>query len=89
MMVLVMLLEMLGEVVDSLGENSDLNLRRTGVALVSSILFHNSLFFCLCHFFHLIKIFASNVTVKGQVNTGKTRFTPKTVPSKQPLYYIP
>ena len=36
-MILGVRLEVLGEVVDSLGENSDLNLGRTGVALVSCV----------------------------------------------------
>ena len=38
MMILRMLLEMLCQVADSLGENSDLDLRRTGVTLVDGCL---------------------------------------------------
>jgi hypothetical protein len=51
MMILRMLLKMLCQVADSLGENSDLDFRRTGVALMDSVLLHNCGFFCLSHFF--------------------------------------
>ena len=44
--VVLVLLEMLGKVVDSLGENSDLDFGRTCVALVESVLLDNGFFFC-------------------------------------------
>ncbi len=45
-------LEVLCQVVDSLGEKSDLNLGRTCVTLVSSILLHDSSLFFFQHSFH-------------------------------------
>jgi len=51
--VLVIGLQMLGEVVDSVGQKRDLNLGRTGVALVGSILLNNCLLFVFQHCFHL------------------------------------
>ena len=55
--VLVVALEVLGEVSYSLGKDSDLNLGRTCVTLVSCVLFNNCLLFCCCHFrIHLSKI---------------------------------
>ena len=49
-------LEVLGQVVDAVGQNSDLNLGRTGVAFVDRILLDNSLFFLSGHdVFHLSK----------------------------------
>ena len=57
MIVLVVALEMLGEVSYSVGKDSDLNLGRTCVTLVSCVLFDNCLLFCCCHFrIHLSKI---------------------------------
>ena len=50
-MVLVIGLEMLGQIVDSVSKKRDLNLRRTGIALVSSILLNNSLLFVFHHDF--------------------------------------
>ena len=47
--VVLVLLEMLGKVVDSLGENSDLDFGRTCVALVESVLLDNGFFFCFQH----------------------------------------
>ncbi len=55
--VLVVALEMLGEVSYSVGKDSDLNLGRTCVALMSCVLFDNCLLFLCCHFrIHLSKI---------------------------------
>ena len=51
-MILLVDLEVLGQVVDSLGEQRDLNLGRTCVTLVSSILLHDSSLFFFEHFFH-------------------------------------
>ena len=54
--VLGVLLKVLGELCDSLGENSDLNLGRTGVALVSSVLLDDVVLEFLLHgIFHLSK----------------------------------
>ena len=53
-MVLLVLLKMLGEHINTSGKNGDLNLRRTGITLVGSILGDNSLLLFCCHFFHLI-----------------------------------
>ena len=44
-MILLVNLQMLGEVIDPLGEDSDLNLGRTGVGVVSSVSFDNSCLF--------------------------------------------
>ena len=54
-MVLVIGLEMLSEVLDSVGQKRDLNLGRTGIALVSSVLLNNCQLFVLLHHgsFHL------------------------------------
>ena len=49
MVVVLVLLEMLGEVVDSLGENGDLDFGRTCVTLVKSVLLDNGFFFCFQH----------------------------------------
>ncbi len=55
--VLVVVLEVLGEVSYSVSKDSDLNLGRTCVALVGSVLLNNCLLFCCCHFrIHLSKI---------------------------------
>ena len=52
--VLVVSLEVLGESVDAMGKDRDLNLGRTGVALVGSVLRDDGLLFVLQHFlFHL------------------------------------
>ena len=49
-------LEVLGQVVDAVGQNSDLNLGRTGVAFVDRILLNDCLFFLSGHdVFHLSK----------------------------------
>ena len=54
--VLVVALEVLCEIVDSVSENRDLYLGRTCVALMCSVLFNNCLLFLCCHFsFHLSK----------------------------------
>ena len=53
MMILLVNLQMLVELVNTEGENRDLNLGRTGVALVGRILFDNSCFLFVSHFFHL------------------------------------
>ena len=49
MVVVLVGLQVLGEVVDSLGENGDLHLGRTCVALMESVLLDNCFFFCLQH----------------------------------------
>ena len=52
--VLVVCLQMLGKSIDAVGQNSDLNLRRTSVALVGGILRNNGLLFFFQHVrFHL------------------------------------
>ena len=56
-MVVVVVLKMLVEAVDSVCENSDLHFRRTCVAFVSSVLSNYSLLFFLQHdFFTFLKI---------------------------------
>ena len=60
-MVLGVSLEVLGEVVDSLGENSNLNLGRTGVALVSCV---GSDDFLLYVFKHHDKILSESAKVR-------------------------
>ena len=47
--VVLVLLQVLGEVVDSLGEDRDLHFGRTGVALVNGVLFDDGFFFCFQH----------------------------------------
>ena len=55
--ILVVALEVLGEVRNSVSKNCDLNLGRSGVTLVDGVLFNNCLLFCCCHFrIHLSKI---------------------------------
>ena len=51
-MILLVDLEVLCQVVDALGQQRDLNLGRTCIALVSSILLHDSSFFFFQHSFH-------------------------------------
>ena len=52
--ILVIALEVLGKVLDSVGQKRDLNLGRTGVTLVGSVLRDDGLLFVLQHFlFHL------------------------------------
>ena len=66
--VLVIALEVLGKVLYSEGQKCDLNLGRTCVALVSSILLNNCLLFVLKHHsgFHLSKnIFIVNTEIGG------------------------
>ena len=65
--VLVVGLEVLGKVLDSVGQKSDLNLRRTCIALVSSVLLNNCLLFVLKHhgFFHLSFLFIVNTEIGG------------------------
>ena len=58
MVVMGMLFQVTVQVVDPLGEDRDLDFRRTGVAFMSGKLFDDFLFFLLCHLFHLISIFA-------------------------------
>ena len=54
--ILVVVLEVLCKIVDSVCENRDLYLGRTCVAFVCSVLFNNCLLFLCCHFsFHLSK----------------------------------
>ena len=55
--ILVVALKVLSEVSYSVSKDSDLNLRRACVALMSCVLFDNCLLFCCCHFrIHLSKI---------------------------------
>ena len=53
MMILLVDLQMLVELVDAVGLNGDLHFGRTGIAFVSGILFDDSCFLFVCHFFHL------------------------------------
>ena len=48
MVVLLVDLEVFGELVDALGENGDLNLRRTGVGLMGAVCLDNCLFLFVC-----------------------------------------
>ena len=48
-MILVVGLEMLGQVVDPVGKDRDLYLGGTGVTLVGGVLFDNALFDFCCH----------------------------------------
>ena len=49
MMVFLVLAQVLGQVVDTLGQHGNLHLRRTGVALMAGILLDNLGLFSLCH----------------------------------------
>ncbi len=51
-MILLVDLEVLGQVVDSLGEKSDLNFGRTCVTLMSRVFLHDSKLFFFQHNFH-------------------------------------
>ena len=57
-MVVVISFEMLGEFVDSCGQNRNLHLRRAGIALMCLIGCDDSLFGFFLHDFHLINFFA-------------------------------
>ena len=59
LMILLVGTEVLGEVVDSLGEDCDLYLCGTGVGVMQSVLFDYLSFFFFSHhgYIHLIKIF--------------------------------
>ena len=60
--ILVISLEVLGQILDSVSQKRDLYLRRTCVAFVSLVLFDDSCLFCLCnHGFHLIKKYLHSV----------------------------
>lgn len=50
MMILLVNFQMLGELVDPVSQNSDLNLRRTCVAFVSRILLNDLILLFFCHF---------------------------------------
>ena len=52
-MVMFVLFQVLGQMVDSLGQDSDLYLGRTGIGLVQSVLSNDFLFSLLGHFSHL------------------------------------
>ena len=73
--VLVVSLEVLGEVLDSVGQKCDLNLRRSCVSLVSSVLLDNRLLFVLKHHgsFHL-SLFYLSLTQRsaGEMPLGAT-----------------
>lgn len=73
MMVVAVVLKMLGELIDTTGQNCDLNLRRTGVALMNSVLFDDLLLLFLKHLFHPFIIFVRRRPGKGQVKLPKTR----------------
>ena len=75
MVVLVVALEVLCEVRNSVSKNCDLNLGRSCVALVCGVLFNNCLLFCCCHFrIHLskIKYFFANTR---RTATERVKFT--------------
>ena len=68
-MVLVVCLEVLGKSVDAMGKDRDLNLGRTGVTLVGSVLLNNGLLFVFQHgIFHL-----SFITAPAQRQVGEIR----------------
>ena len=63
--VLLVGLEVLGQVVDTAGEDCDLNLRRTGVSFVSGVLLDEcELFFFLHGFIHLSFIFGVSLSTR-------------------------
>ena len=78
-MVLGVSLEVLGEVVDSLGENSDLNLGRTGVALVSSIGGDD---FLLNVFKHHDKVLSESAKARFHL----VKYLPQTKPRWEKMY---
>ena len=59
-MVLLVHLQVLGQVVDPLGEDGDLDLGRTGVPLMRRIFLDNRGFFFRQHGFHLFEIFSDH-----------------------------
>ena len=68
-MVLVVCLEVLGQSVDAMGKDRDLNLGGTGVTLVGGVLLNNGLLFVLQHgCFHLS--FTMRQLSQGLVNTA-------------------
>ena len=74
--VLVVGLEVLGQSVDAMGKDRDLNLRRAGVALVSSELGNNGLLFVFQHFrIHLSLIYGAPQRWVGEcrINGGIPR----------------
>ena len=71
--ILVVSLEVLGQIVDSVSQKRDLNLGRTCVALVGSVLLDNCLLFVFQHFvFHL--------SAKMQINLSLTQASVGEVP---------
>ena len=58
MVVVLMRLEMLGKIVDALGEHRYLDFRRTGVVLVDGVALDDLLLFVFFHDFHPIDLFA-------------------------------
>ena len=70
--VVVVSLEVLGEVLDAVGKKRDLYLGRTGVALVGLVSVDNSLLFVLDHdVFHLSKKYSAENTVPvGEIRFG-------------------
>ena len=58
--VLVVSLEVLGERVDAMGKDRDLNLRGAGVTLVGFVLVDNELFFFSCHGFFTFLLLCAN-----------------------------
>ena len=70
--VLVVSLEVLGEVLDAAGKKRDLHLGRTGVALVGLVSVDNCLLFVLDHdVFHLSKKYSATNTVPvGEIRFG-------------------
>ena len=76
-MVLVVSLEVLGESVDAMGKNRNLNLRGTGVTLVGRVLLNNGLLFVFQHGnFHLS--FTMRELSGGLVNTALRGLNPTT-----------
>ncbi len=86
--VLVVALEVLGEVGYSVSKDSDLNLGRTCVALVSCVLLNNCLLFCCCHFrIHLskIKYFLQNTDCEA---AERVKFTLQASPTGQSKVHL-
>ena len=84
--VLVVSLEVLGQRVDAIGKDRDLNLGRTGVTLVGLVLVDNELFFFSGHgSFHLS--FTMRKPSGRQVNVAKANLYPVTESASCNGYY--
>ena len=66
-MVLVIPFQMLVEIIDTLGQNGNLYLGRTGVSLMRCICLDDLLFFFSGHFFHLFLIFPQTQHTAGEI----------------------